>query len=48
MDQIAQGMHEASQATTEFVAGVQQSQAAAEGLNEVASGLNRLASQYKV
>jgi methyl-accepting chemotaxis protein len=48
MDQIAQGMQETSQATGEFVVGVQQSQAAAEGLNSVASELQELASQYKV
>jgi methyl-accepting chemotaxis protein len=48
MDQIAQGMQETSQATTEFVAGVQQSQTAAEGLNQVAAELQELAAQYKV
>jgi methyl-accepting chemotaxis protein len=48
MDQIAQGMTETSQATGEFVAGVQQSQAAAEGLSQVASELQELAGQYKV
>ena len=32
----------------QFVAGVQQSQAAAEGLNQVASQLQELAAQYKV
>ena len=41
-------MQETSQATTEFVAAVSQSQAAAEGLNQVASQLQELASQYKV
>jgi methyl-accepting chemotaxis protein len=48
MDQIASGMQETSQATTEFVAGVQQSQTAAEGLNDVARELAELAAQYKV
>ncbi|HEY1594033.1 MAG TPA: methyl-accepting chemotaxis protein [Thermoleophilaceae bacterium] len=48
MDQIARGMQETSQATGEFVAGVQQSQTAAEGLNAVAGQLQELASQYKV
>src|SRR3954454_1462375 len=48
MDQIAQGMQETSHATGEFVAGVQQSQAAAEGLSRVAGELRELASQYKV
>jgi methyl-accepting chemotaxis protein len=48
MDQIAQGMQETSQATGEFVAGVQQSQTAAEGLNQVAAELQELAAQYKV
>src|SRR5690242_4498405 len=48
MDQIAQGMQETSHATTEFVAGVQQSQAAAEQLSGVAAELRELASQYKL
>jgi methyl-accepting chemotaxis protein len=48
MDQIAQGMVETSQAATEFVAGVQQSQTAAEGLDRVAAELKDLAAQYKV
>jgi methyl-accepting chemotaxis protein len=48
MDQIAQGMQETSSATGEFVAGVQQSQEAAESLSQVATGLRELAAQYKV
>src|SRR3954447_21834995 len=48
MDQIAQGMQETSHATGEFVAGVQQSQEAAEGLPRVAGELRELASQYKL
>jgi methyl-accepting chemotaxis protein len=48
MDQIAQGMQETSQATSEFVAGAQQSQAAVEGLTRVAAELDELAAQYKV
>jgi methyl-accepting chemotaxis protein len=48
MDQIAQGMQETSGATGEFVAGVQQSQQAAEELSRVAGGLRELASQYKL
>jgi methyl-accepting chemotaxis protein len=48
MDQIAQGMQESSRATGEFVAGVRQSQEAAEGLTHVAGELRELASQYKV
>jgi methyl-accepting chemotaxis protein len=48
MDQIAQGMQETSRATGEFVAGVRQSQEAAEGLTQVATELRELASQYKV
>jgi methyl-accepting chemotaxis protein len=48
MDQIAQGMQETSRATGEFVAGVRQSQEAAEGLTRVATELRELASQYKV
>jgi methyl-accepting chemotaxis protein len=48
MDQIASGMHETSQATTEFVAGIQQSQTAAESLTKVASELEELASQYQL
>jgi methyl-accepting chemotaxis protein len=48
MDQIARGMQETSRATGEFVEGVQQSQEAAEGLNQVAGQLHELASRYKV
>jgi methyl-accepting chemotaxis protein len=48
MDQIATGMHETSQATTEFVAGIQQSQTAAEGLAKVAHELEGIASQYRL
>jgi methyl-accepting chemotaxis protein len=48
MDQIAAGMHETSQATTEFVAGIQQSQVAAEGLAAVSKELEELASQYQL
>ena len=48
MDQIATGMREASQATSEFVEGVQHSQEAAEGLNQVAGELQALASRYRV
>jgi methyl-accepting chemotaxis protein len=48
MDQIAQGMQETSRATSEFVEGVQHSQDAAEGLNQVAGQLQELASRYKV
>jgi methyl-accepting chemotaxis protein len=48
MDQIAQGMQETSRATGEFVEGVQHSQDAAEGLNQVAGQLQELASRYKV
>jgi methyl-accepting chemotaxis protein len=41
-------MQETSSATGEFVAGVQQSQEAAESLSQVATGLRELAAQYKV
>ena len=42
------GEHETSQATTEFVAGIQQSQTAAEGLTKVAQELEQIASQYRL
>jgi methyl-accepting chemotaxis protein len=48
MDQIAQGMQETSQAATEFVAGIQQSQTAAEELSRISSELKELAEQYRV
>jgi methyl-accepting chemotaxis protein len=41
-------MHETSQATSEFVSGIQQSQSAAEGLTAVAGELEELAGQFKV
>jgi|tagenome__1003787_1003787.scaffolds.fasta_scaffold20985005_3 methyl-accepting chemotaxis protein len=48
MDQISQGMHETSRATGEFVNGIQQSQQAAESLNQLAGNLQEIASRYKV
>ncbi|HYY89397.1 MAG TPA: methyl-accepting chemotaxis protein [Chloroflexota bacterium] len=48
MDQIAQGMQETSRATGEFVNGIQQSQQAAESLNQLAGQLTELASRYRV
>jgi methyl-accepting chemotaxis protein len=48
MDQITRGMQNTSQATAEFVSGAQESQATAEGLTQVASELQQLASRYKI
>jgi methyl-accepting chemotaxis protein len=48
MDQITAGMHNTSQATAEFVAGAEESQATAQSLNQVASELQQLASRYKI
>jgi methyl-accepting chemotaxis protein len=48
MDQITRGMQDTSQATAEFAAGAQESQATAEGLSQVASELQQLASRYRI
>ena len=48
MDQIAAAMRDVNQATVQFVAGARQSQAAAEGLNNLALQLRTLTERYKV
>jgi methyl-accepting chemotaxis protein len=48
MDQIAQAMGETKQATQQFVAGAQETQSAAAGLDDLARRLQELASTYKV
>jgi methyl-accepting chemotaxis protein len=48
MDQIAQAMGDINQMTTQFVAGAQQSQGAAEGVRDLADRLQELISRYRV
>jgi methyl-accepting chemotaxis protein len=48
MEQIAQAMREINQATLQFVTGAKQSQAAAEGLTDLAHELQTLAERYQV
>jgi len=48
MDQIAQAMTDINQMTTQFVAGAQQSQGAAEGLRDLADRLQALTERYRV
>jgi methyl-accepting chemotaxis protein len=48
MDQIAHAMKDVNEGTTQFVAGAQQSQQAAEGLNELSGRLNRLTERYRL
>ena len=48
MDQIAQAMREINQATIQFVTGARQSQAAAEGLTDLAQQLQGMAERYQV
>src|SRR5439155_3843713 len=48
MDQIAQAMGDINQMTTQFVAGAQQSQGAAEGVRELAGRLQELIAAYRV
>ncbi len=48
MDQIAQAMREINQATIQFVTGARQSQAAAEGLSDLAHQLQGMAERYQV
>jgi methyl-accepting chemotaxis protein len=48
MDQIAQAMKEVNEGTTQFMAGAQQSQRAAEDLNELSQQLASLVELYKV
>jgi len=47
MDQIAQAMREIGQATVQFVAGARQSEAAAQGLSDLAGELLTLANRYE-
>jgi methyl-accepting chemotaxis protein len=48
MDQIAQAMGDINQMTTQFVAGAQQSQGAAEGVRDLADRLQELIERYRV
>jgi methyl-accepting chemotaxis protein len=48
MDQIAQAMGDINQMTTQFVAGAQVSQGAAEGVRDLADRLQELISRYRV
>jgi methyl-accepting chemotaxis protein len=48
MDQIAQAMGDINQMTTQFVAGAQQSQGAAEGVRDLADRLQDLIARYRV
>jgi methyl-accepting chemotaxis protein len=48
MDQIAQAMGDINQMTTQFVAGAQQSQGAAEGVRDLADRLQELIARYRV
>jgi methyl-accepting chemotaxis protein len=48
MDQIAHAMRDVHTSTVQFVAGAQQSQAAAEGLNDLAGQLLSLTEKYTV
>ena len=48
MDQIAQAMADINQMTTQFVAGAQQSQAAAEGLRDLADRLQTVTDRYRI
>jgi methyl-accepting chemotaxis protein len=48
MDQIAQAMSDVNEGTTQFVAGAQQSQKAAEDLNELSGRLSSLTDRYRV
>jgi methyl-accepting chemotaxis protein len=48
MDQISQGMQEVNEATTQFITGSQQSQNAAEGMNELARRLLEMTEKYQV
>jgi len=48
MDQIAEAMKDVNEATTQFVAGAQQSQRAAEDLNDLARRLTALTERYRL
>ena len=48
MDQISQGVQEVNNATSQFVAGAQQSQNAAESMNDLARRLLAVTEQYKL
>jgi methyl-accepting chemotaxis protein len=48
IDQIAQAMGDISQTTSQFVAGVEESQSAAEDLHGLAQGLQALTEKYRV
>lgn len=48
MDQIAHAMKDVNEGTTQFVAGAQQSQQAAEGLNELSRRLDSLTERYRL
>ena len=48
MDQIAQAMGDINQMTTQFMAGAQQSQGAAEGVRGLAERLQELIAAYRV
>jgi methyl-accepting chemotaxis protein len=48
MDQIAQAVRDVSEGTTQFVAGAQQSQQAAEDLNRLSQELASLTERYQV
>jgi methyl-accepting chemotaxis protein len=48
MDQISQGVQEVNNATSQFVEGAQQSQNAAESMNELARRLLAVTEQYKL
>ena len=48
MDQIAQAMMDVSDTTSQFVGWAEQSQQAAESLNELAAELQAMTSSYKV